>query len=329
MIELEKFDKVSKFIPSVLGLFIWMDGKVYLNDKLIYDKKPKAVYFYQGIFFIVENNWTDSIYIDSVSGLSKTHIGIDGMDCFIDKESILKNVWNDDFTVSIRQKFNLITGTVVWESRIGHAFILDEYFFGVLGTKLCRINPDTGQPIWLLDLPENYGSYSINCENFPIDVQVYIGIYNNCIYIRAGNKLILGIDINNGEEKFSYEYCGENVLLDNLRLDIKKGVIFSIGRTNYFELNLLTKVADILSIEETVKRNNVETTRLGAWKSNKVYFWEGGSNSKFGLFDRETKEIIFVHNLNVSVYPAIKDIKHGHGKIYVLDGNNSLHIFEL
>lgn len=324
MKEIKVFDKVSDFQPTDEGLFIWMDGKVYLEDKLIYDKKPNAVYYSNGVFFIVENNWKDSVFIDPVMGFNYSLKGIGGMICFIDSKSIMRNVWNEEYTISKRQKIDLESGSIIWETEIGKPYINSSHFFGVLGTKLCKVNPNTGQPLWQLDLPEKYGTYSINGEDAPVDVQGYIGVYSGCLYIKAGNKLILGIDVISGEERFCFEYVGERVLLDNLRLDMSKGVIFSIGSMEYFELDLSSHQSEVAPI----KVSDVETTKLGSWENNIVYFWEGGANSNFGLFDRDSKEVKVVQNLNVSGYPAIKDIKHSKGKVYVLDGNNSLHIFQ-
>lgn len=326
--EIEKIEKVSNFEPSKYGFFLWRDGKVYLNEILIYDKQPNAVYFYKGAFFIVKSNWEDSIYINTISSFKKELLGISGMNKFIDVKSILRNVWNDEYTESKRLKINLETGNTVWETQIGYTYIEDELFFGMLENKICRVKPNTGQPMWESDILQRYGTYSINNEEHEMDIQKYIGIYEDCLYFKAGNKLILGVDVNTAKERFSYENNNEYILLDNLCLDNKNGVIFSIGRIDYFELNLKTGIAEITSLEDTVQEFKVETTRLGSWENNIIYFWEGRSNANFGLFDRNTKKIIKAQNLNVSAYPAIRDLKHRNGNIYVLDGNNTLHIFE-
>ena len=326
MREIEKFDKVSDFEITKKGLFIWRDGKVFLGGKLIYDKNPNAVYLDNAIFFIVESNWKDSICID-LNRETKTILkGVEGMDIFLDKKSILRNKWNAEYTKSFKQKIDLDSGNIIWEveTYFGKPFLVNGYLFASLESKLFKINLNTGDFIWENNLSKKHNSYSVNGQDTPIDIQDYIGLYNDCLYVKAGSKLILGIDTSNGEEIFYYEHNGENILLNNLRLDSNKGVIFSIGSTEYFELNLTSFDSEVVP----VKVDNVKPTILGSWEDNIIYFWEGGTNSNFGLFDRDTKEIKFVQNLNVSGYPAIKKINNSQGNVYVLDGNNNLHIFE-
>lgn len=327
--ELRKIDEksnVNKFEIAHTGLLLWLNGGIYLDDKVILENESNAVYFFQEVLLVVVNDWKDSVYID-LNRQTKTILkDVGGMDVFLDSKSILYNKWNEDYTKSFKQKIDLDSGNIIWEveTYFGKPFLGGGCLFASLESKLFKIDPDTGSFIWELNLSEKHNSYSINGQDTPIDIQDYIGVYNDCLYVKAGNKLILGIDTSSGKEIFCYEYNGENVLLDNLRLDGNRGVIFSIGSMEYFELSLSTHASEVVP----VRVSDIETTRLGSWEDSLIYFWEGGRNSNFGLFDRDTKEIKIVQNLNVSGYPAIKDIKHGRGKVYVLDGNNHLHFFE-
>lgn len=327
--ELRRIDQkenVNKFEIAQVGLLLWQKGEIYLDDNLIFENEPNAVFSFQDVLFIVTNDWKDSVCIDLNSRTENILENVRGMDIFLDSKSILVSEWNDDYTKSFKQKIDLDSGNIIWEveAYFGKPFLGNGCLFASLDSKLFKIDPETGNFIWELNLADKHNSYSINGQDTPIDIQGYIGMHIDCLYVKVGNRLIIGIDSSSGEEIFCYEYNGVSVLLDNLRLDCDKGVIFSIGSAEYFELNLSSHKSEIV----TLKVNDIETTRMGTWEDNIIYFWEGGTSSNFGLFDRDTKEVRLVQTLNVSGYPAIKDIKHGHGKVYVLDGNNQLHIFE-
>lgn len=324
--KIEEKSDVNKFKIVNTGLLLWLNEGIYLEDEILLENESNAVYFFQEVLLAVVNDWKDSVYID-LNRRNKTILkDVGGVDIFLDHKSILFSKWNEDYTKSFKQKIDLDSGNIIWEveTYFGKPFFGGGCLFGSLESKLFRIDSDTGNFIWELNLSEKHNTYLINGQNTPIDIQDYIGVYNDCLYVKAGNKLILGINTSSGKETFCYEYNGENVLLDNLRLDSDKGVIFSIGSMEYFELNLSTHESEVVPVGV----NDIETTRLGSWEDSLIYFWEGGKSSNFGLFDRDTKEIKIAQNLNVSGYPAIKDIKHGHRKVYVLDGNNHLHFYE-
>lgn len=318
---LEVIDKVNDYYVGDDEL-IWRDNEVLLNRKLVFEGDVVLINCNESII-VLQTESSGTIVIDRITG-SQYKIGKSGP--IISTDLLLFGKWNEDYSARLLYAWNFRSNTKEWESEnsFGNTYLSDGNLFGSLKSILFKIDSSTGDFIWQYNLSEKHSSYSINGEDAPIDVQGYIGVYSGCLYIKAGNKLILGIDVNSGEEKFCFEYVSERVLLDNLRLDMSKGVIFSIGLMEYFELDLSSHQSEVIPI----KVSDINTTKLGSWESNIVYFWEGGANSNFGLFDRDSKEVKVVQNLNVSGYPAIKDIKHSKGKVYVLDGNNSLHIFQ-
>lgn len=318
----EVIDKVNGYHVDEDEL-IWKNNEVLFNRELVFEGDVTLMTIENNLI-VLQTEDSGATVIDRLTG---NQYNINKSGPVISNDSLLLGKWNDDYSERLLYALDFRTNAIIWETvnSFGNTYLHGDDLFGSLRSKLFKIDSRTGDFSWENNLSEKYDSYSINGENTQIDVQGYIGVYNSCLYIKAGNRLILGIDVISGKEILSYEYNGEKILLDNLRLDNIKGVIFSIGSTEYFELNLSSGHCEITSI----KVNEVEATKLGSWENNKVYFWEGGANSNFGVFDRETKEIRVVQNLGVSGYPAIKDIKHSkQGTVYVLDGNNNLHLFE-
>lgn len=308
---------------------IWKENKVLLNRKLLL-KGDVVLMNSNNALIVLQMEKTGTVIIDRAT---RTEFQIESNGPIISSDFLLLGKWNDDYSSRLLFAWDFKKNTKVWESDsyFGKPFAIDNCLFGSLRSNLYKINPNTGEPIWQLDLSQNHGVYHINNQEHVMDVQGYVGLYNGNLYIKAGNRLILGIDINSGEEVFKYEYSGEDVLLDNLSLDHKKGEIFSIGSSNYFELNLLSGKAEITSISSEVKKNDVETTKLGSWEGNLIYFWEGITSRRFGIFDKVSKTIKSVGDVqeNESGFPSIKNVKHSKDRLYVLDGQNRLNIFSV
>lgn len=214
-------------------------------------------------------------------------------------------------------------------------FVFGKYYYenlaiiDIQGNIYCR-EMECGNLCWEFSLL-SFGSYYVNGEERQMDVQKYIGVNNGILYIKAGANLILGIEVSSGEEVFNFQYKFDTLVLDNLCLDHNFGVIFSIGPTSYFELNLKTNHFELHDLTMETQRHKVETSRLGSWYSNFIFFWEGNINNRFGIFNKISREIIWVGVLeNVEgKYPAIKDVKYCQNKLFVLDYFDSLHIFHL
>ncbi|MFS4491325.1 hypothetical protein [Maribacter sp. 2308TA10-17] len=322
---IEILDKVN-YYDVAKDEVIWKENGVLLNKKLLFNGDIVLVNTNER-FVVIQTQSSGTIIIDKATN---NQYKVDKNGPIISNNMLLLGKWNEDFSVRILYAWDFIKDAKVWkkESYFGKPFLCEGNLFGSLKSKLFRIDPNTGESIWHLDLFKKNNSYTMNSESTPIDIQEYIGLHNGCLYFKAGNKLIIGVSVESGKEKFNYEYTDEDVVLDNLCLDVDKGVIFSIGSSKYFELNLSSNLAKVHSLKEDAQKYKIETTRLGSWEGNLIYFWEGGGNPKFGVFDRETKKIKFVQILEVNGYPAIKEIKHGQEKVYVLDGGNRLHVFE-
>jgi hypothetical protein len=196
------------------------------------------------------------------------------------------------------------------------------------GLIYCR-NIETGKVKWKLSL-ERYELHYISEEARDLNVSKYIGVYNEILYIKLGKELIIGLAINNGDEKFIYLYKKESLVLENLFLDTKNGSIFSLGPTAYIEIDLGNGREEFIDLTLQTEEHKVQTTNIGAWENNRIFFWEGGSNNRFGVFDRDLKKIISSWKLTESenLMPAIRGLSLSMNKVYILDHVNTLNVFE-
>ncbi len=108
--ELRRIDQkenVNKFEIAQVGLLLWQKGEIYLDDNLIFENEPNAVFSFQDVLFIVTNDWKDSVCIDLNSRTENILENVRGMDIFLDSKSILVSEWNDDYTKSFKQKIDL------------------------------------------------------------------------------------------------------------------------------------------------------------------------------------------------------------------------------
>lgn len=234
------------------------------------------------------------------------------------------NVFNRTFGVS-----NIEFNEILFESKsyIGDYFY-KSFVFNFSYKKLVCKNIFDGNILWQKEL-NTYGTYKVNGEEREMDVQKYIGVRDGVLFIKAGYKYLLGFNIENGEETHKYEIKGNLSTLNNPFLDHKNGVIFSTDSKNYYEFDLTQSDYKTFDITETTALNKVKPYRVGGWEGNKLYFWEGAENNRFGVFNRTTKEIEWVGEIEEmkDTFNAIIDLKYGNGKIYVLDHDHTLHIY--
>lgn len=213
---------------------------------------------------------------------------------------------------------------------LGRDIVDDVILSETIDKKIICRSVFTGKKLWEYPL-KKYGTYIQNEKEYDMNLSEIYGIHNNLLYLKIGTKIILGIDIEKGDEVFRYDYAHNSGGLMNTKLDKKTNQIFSIGPKHYIEINLSTGNSRLFDISSSVKEHEVEPYRLGSWQNNEIYFYEGGfDNCKFGVFSRSKKTIVWsaeVTDKEGKNYP-IKDVKHSDNKLYAHDKNNTLHIFE-
>jgi len=324
--KIKEIEKLNGFITDQEEL-IWSGDKVYLNSNIITEGDIQLIRQKGGSIYIQKSNSSELIDSSTLSKSSLPYVGD-----LIHREILLHGTYNESYTKRNVFAVNYVTQKELWrkEDGIGQIYFKNDNLFGHLNSIVTKYNQQDGTKIWDVNL-NKYGSYSINGESKKMDLQEFIGIHNDLSYIKAGTNLILGINLISGRIEYECKYSEDYLVLDNLQIDKTKNCIFSIGPKHYIEFDLVNSSYELSDLTQQTAKHQIETTRLGGWNRNHLYFWEGSTNNKFGEFSREHKTITWSKTIEEvdGKFPAIKSVKYGKGKIYINDYKNKLHIYEL
>lgn len=306
---------------------IWSGKKVFVNSNVISENDIKLIRLKGGKLYVQKSESSEIIDLNTFEKDTLPFVGK-----LISKDVLLYGKYNEDYTKRTVYAIECNSQEELWsrENSIGKIYWEDEKLFGSMFSTISRVDQQTGLNIWEYDLSK-LGKYEINGELKDMDLHEYIGIYKNCLYIKAGISIILGLNINTGQIEFKSNYQEDFLVLNNLRLDELGNCIFSIGARHYIEFNLESSEYALFDLTTQTLEHQVETTRLAGWDNDKIYFWEGSLNNKFGEFSRKEINIKWSKSIDEvdGKFPAIKDIKYGKDKLYVNDHNNKLHIYKL
>lgn len=326
MRKIKEIEKLNGFIIDHEEL-IWSGDKVYLNSNVITEGDIQLIRQKEGSIYIQKSNSSELINSSTLEKSSLPYVGD-----LIHRKILLHGTYNKSYTKRKVFAVNYATQKELWrkDDGIGQIYFTNDNLFGHLTSIVTKYNQQDGTKLWDVNL-DIYGSYSINGESKKMDLQEFIGIHNDLIYIKAGTNLILGINIISGQIEYECNYSEEYLVLDNLRIDKTKNCIFSIGPKHYIEFDLANSSFELSDLTEETAQHQIETTRLGGWNQNCLYFWEGSTNNKFGEFSREQKAITWSKTIEEGEgkFPAIKSVKYRKGKLYINDYTNKLHIYEI
>ena len=179
------------------------------------------------------------------------------------------------------------------------------------------------------------------------EVYKLIGIYNNIFWAFIELGGFIGLDIKTGELKYRIpEYhkaigktiCkGKNFFRSDYFLNSEKGKIFGMAMDVFIEIDLTQEppLVTQYGLQEEFEKYNIkgkDTSTKYAVQDNLLYFYLF-DQLRFGILDINTKEIIYVSEPIAVVerddcFTQLKDLKVSENKVYILDSNHTLHIFE-
>ena len=189
-------------------------------------------------------------------------------------------------------------------------------------------------------------------EEKDFEVRRLIGIYNNIFFVFLNAEGFIGLDIETGELKYrireyhqaigktstsSYEdskgFFRSDYLLDN-----EKGKILGLAVDVFIEIDLTQEPPFVTQygLQEEFEKYNIKKANdtAGSYvvQDNLLYFYLA-EQLRFGVLDINTKEIIYVSEPIAVVerddcFTQLKDLKVSENKVYILDSNHTLHIFE-
>ena len=220
--------------------------------------------------------------------------------------------------------------------------IIDKYIFRDFKKKIaCRkINSDS--ILWEFPL-SSLGKWK-NSWDEERDFEVYklIGIYNNIFWAFIEIGGFIGLDIETGELKYrisEYHMGKESKLFfrSDYYLDNERGKIFGLAHIFIeIDLNQAPPFVTQYGLQEEFEKYNIkkanDTAEDFVVQDNLLYFYLA-EQLKFGILDINTKEIIYISEPIAVVerddcFTQLKDLKVSENKVYILDSNHTLHIFE-
>ena len=239
--------------------------------------------------------------------------------------------------------------------KILSSYIFDELLFFEKENKIQTINFLSGQFLWEFPLSVfGKSKYKYSEEEKDYEVEQFIGIYNNILWVYLNARELIGIDVETG--KLKYRFLGiekknavgivENYL-DNedyyifygadFKLDTEKGVIFGLKADRFFEIDLNKEsiIPYLFGLQNKMEKAELNKNDISSdtfLQDNLLYFYLA-EQLRFGILGINTKEIIYISKPIAVVerddcFTQLKDLKVSENKVYILDSNHTLHIFE-
>ena len=231
--------------------------------------------------------------------------------------------------------------------------IIDKYIFRDFKKKIACRKIDSDSILWEFSLA-SLGKWKNPYTDEEIDFQVrrFIGIYNGIFWVFLNAEGFIGLDIETGELKYripeyhqaigktstsSYDdskgFFRSDYLLDN-----EKGKILGLAVDVFIEIDLTQEPPFVTQygLQEEFEKYNIKKANdtAGSYvvQDNLLYFYLA-EQLRFGILDINTKEIIYISE-PIAVgerddsFTRLRDLKVSENKVYILDSNHTLHIFE-
>ena len=239
--------------------------------------------------------------------------------------------------------------------KILSSYIFDDLLFFEKENKIQTINFLSGQFLWEFSLASlGKGKDYSTDEEFDYEVEQFVGIYNNILWVYIERGGFIGLDIQTGELKHRILGIPKGNLLgkvdsyvDNEEfyifyrtkfiLDEKKGIIIGLIADRFFEIDLnKEKITPMLyGMWDKMEKMNLKKYGVNgntSLQGDLLYFYND-KELQFGVLAINTKEIIYVSEPIAVVerddsFTRLRDLKVSENKVYILDSNHTLHIFE-
>ncbi|WP_454978772.1 hypothetical protein [Capnocytophaga ochracea] len=349
--------KEVQYISNVDN-FLVVDDKLYFsNGKEVIDEKGHSI-LNSPLSLQFLNYKEPYFYIPDIYG--NTYLIMEKETRFL-KDIFIKKVISDSFLLVSKDKKTAILNIInnefhyILNSRIFKFLEWKEKLFFKNKNTIQGIEIYTGQFLWEFPLSV-FGKfkYKYSEEEKDYEVEQFIGMYNNILWVYLNARELIGIDVETG--KLKYRFLGiekknavgivENYL-DNedyyifygadFKLDTEKGVIFGLKADRFFEIDLnkesiIPYLFGLQNKMEKVGLNKNDISGDTFLQDNLLYFCSI-NDLRFGILDINTKEIIYISEPIAVVerddcFTQLKDLKVSENKVYILDSNHTLHIFE-
>ena len=249
---------------------------------------------------------------------------------------------DENNTILIDKKDNLIKLEYIDSSPIS---VFSNEYDDVMSIRAFSIQEK--EHLWEFSLA-SFGKYKNSWdEERYFRVYKLIGIHNNIFWAFIELGGFIGLDIETGELKYripEYHQAVEKTITkikgfyrSDYLLDSGKGKILGMAMDVFIEIDLNQELpfATQYGLQEEFEKYNIEgkdTSTQYIVQDDLLYFYLA-EQLKFGILDINTKEIIYISEPIAVVerddsFTRLRDLKVSENKVYILDSNNTLHIFE-
>ena len=348
MIKAKKINTINDVRRFTLGKdSLWWNSssKIFNQEKgCILDSKIhlQTIKYENSCFFISDNEGNSYLFEKNLIKFLK--------------EVFILKILNENFllaeTLKGTELFDIKSEkyTFLFEDRIFYYTVENNILYYKDKQLIYAYSFDSNEILWAFDnLVKKYNWMQKSIyegepeEEKQAEVIKFLGVYKNELWLVLNNGALLALDIETGTEsryikegkmivgESDYEdfkgYFGYDTVIDE-----ENGLIFNLSRHFYLEYNLKSDNSyfDSYSFKESSLKNQLNLNYIGGFDEKYIYSYEGSSNNRFAIFSRAKKEIIWSSEIEEvkGKFPAIRDLQYGAEKIYVLDHDNTLHIFE-
>ncbi|WP_278636399.1 hypothetical protein [Capnocytophaga sputigena] len=346
--------KEVQYISNVDN-FLIVDDKLYFsNGKEVIDERGHSI-LNSPLSLQFLNYKEPYFYIPDIYG--NTYL-IMGKEVRFLKDIFIKKVISDFFLLVSKDKKTAILNIInnefhyILNSRIFKFLEWKEKLFFKNKNIIQGIEIYTGQFLWEFPL-SSLGKWK-NSWDEERDFEVYklIGIYNGIFWVFLNAEGFIGLDIETGELKYripeyhqaigktstsSYD-DSKGFFRSDYLLNSEKGKILGLAVDVFIEIDLTQEPPFVTQygLQEEFEKYNIKKANdtAGSYvvQDNLLYFYLA-EKLKFGILDINTKEIIYISEPIAVVerdnsFTRLRDLKVSENKVYILDSNHTLHIFE-
>lgn len=346
------FSICQSYLAYVRGDSLF-NRSLYFNDELIQYSNASTFFFHSG--YLIFSTWEPDTYLLDVKD-AILKLKLCGYSCstevtgdfvFISKKN--EEGYNT-FMINVKTHEMMNVG-----NNFSGKIIADRKIINNMNSIDVFSIPN--EFLWKYTIPENQydwynlGSVYISERSVPIKAEIkrILGVYNEVVWIALNSGRLLGLDIYTGNLQhdlavptnffayFSEEFNQFDSAADSL-LDEKRGVIFGLGLTYYWEVNLVNPESEYILHDISEQRNKKLIGGGGiaqelVWKDEEIFFYEWSfaqDPSYVGIFNRNTRVITWTSRElgDEGIFKGVKKVDYCDNRLYVLDGAKTLHIFE-
>lgn len=342
MKKVSKKDNVKKIILQNQDFYYRIDNKIFKNNIVVMDLEND----FFGDFYIYKNQIIVQSFYGDIIYKDKKY---DGYYNYLNENEFTYLNSNDDnlYLVdenNIDRKLNIEQNFYQYEK---YCIIIDK-------NQIILKNLENPNPLWQFSL-SSLGKFKnlYTNEEETIEVRQFIGVYNNILWLFLNKTGFIGLDITTGNLKHHISkndvLIGETAVTsytenENGRmsffrsqyyLDEQKGKIIGLAVDILFEMDLNrdTPFVTQYGLQKQYQKYGINEQNIAndfVLKDNLLYFY-AFNQLKFGILNIKTKEIIYISEPIIpenNKVTQLKDLQVSDNKIYILDSDNTLHIFE-